>query len=287
MTFQSAAIAATSAPRALPHDASRQIHSLLDEDALWDRYWACEDTPARNALVLFYEPLVDQIVSRLPSSVRTYWEADDLRSFGLLGLIEAISRWAPRAPSATFAAYATQRIRGAVFDELRQLDWLPRTERRRVVEFKAATDALSGTLSRTPERNEILTEMGAGPAERKKVTAALHSSQLLHLEQHVDRDNTGDTVSLLDLLVADRDLEPENRAVDKERLEEVARAMKKLPDRQRTVVSCHFLGGLTQEQIGTMLGVSNSRICQIEASAMQTLRKLLVPAVANQSAPAG
>ncbi len=250
--------------------------SHAGEEALWQRYWHCRERVARNDLVLYYQPLVRLVASRLPSSVRTYWEIDDLRSFGLLGLIEAIGRWAPTSPGAMFEAYATKRVRGSMFDEMRRLDWLPRGERHRVVGYRAAGDDLYGRLRRMPERREILAEMGADDTEREKIVAAVQSSQILHLDRHVDGAPSGDETSLIDLLLSDRSLEPESRVVSEERLDEVRAAMTKLPDRQRTVVTCHFLGGLTQEQIGSMLRVSNSRVSQIEASAMQALRRLLV-----------
>ncbi|MHB1599512.1 MAG: sigma-70 family RNA polymerase sigma factor [Acidimicrobiales bacterium] len=265
--------------------ASRTV-SHAGEDALWQRYWHCREPVARNELILYYQPLVKLVASRLPSSVRTYWEIDDLRSFGLLGLIEAIGRWAPTSPGARFEAYATKRVRGSIFDEMRRLDWLPRGERRRVVDYQAAGDDLSGRLRRTPERREILAEMRADDAEREKIVAAVQSSQILHLDRHVDAAPSGEETSLIDLLVSDRSLEPESRVISEERLEEVRAAMTKLPDRQRTVVTCHFLGGLTQEQIGSMLGVSNSRVCQIEASAMQALRRLLVATGTDSTARA-
>jgi len=245
-------------------------------DAMWRTYWGTRDRAARNELILAYEPLVKVVVSRLPANVRTYWEVDDLRSFGLLGLVEAIDRWADDSTSNRFPSYATKRVRGAIFDELRRLDWLPRTVRRRVITYRATVDNLSSELGRVPETAEVLAEMGTDRASGDDVLAAVQSSQLLHLQHSIGNSAAGEDLRLIDLIVSDRDSEPEPAVLRSEQFEEIRRAVTKLPERQRTVVTLHFLGGLTQEQIGLMLGVSNSRVCQIEATAIQTLRRLLV-----------
>ncbi|HVC25805.1 MAG TPA: sigma-70 family RNA polymerase sigma factor [Acidimicrobiales bacterium] len=245
-------------------------------DALWAAHWARRDRESRNDLILAYEPLVKLVVSRLPANVRTYWEVDDLRSFGLLGLVEAIDRWADDSPASRFPSYATKRIRGSIFDELRRLDWLPRTVRRRVITYRATVDALSSELGRVPETSEVLSEMGTDGASGEDVLSAVQSSQLLHLQHSVGSTSAGEDLRLIDLIVSDREIEPEPHVLRSEQFEEIRKAVTRLPERQRTVVTLHFLGGLTQEQIGSMLGVSNSRVCQIEATAIQTLRRLLV-----------
>ena len=271
------ALPSLSETRCLPRvaRANHQLPEPDDTDALWERYWAGRDRVARNDLILAYEPLVKLVVSRLPANVRSYWEIDDLRSFGLLGLGEAIDRWASDSPANRFPSYATKRVRGAIFDELRRLDWLPRTVRRRVITYRATVDALSSELGRTPETREVLSEMGTDGAIGEDVLTAVQSSQLLHLQHSVGNAAAGEEMRLIDLIVSDRDAEPEPFVLRSEQFEEVRRAVTKLPERQRTVVTLHFLGGLTQEQIGVMLGVSNSRVCQIEATAIQTLRRLL------------
>jgi len=265
---------------------SRSAYQLPDpaeSDALWQTYWANRDRVNRNNLILAYQPLVKLVVSRLPANVRTYWEVDDLRSFGLLGLVEAIDRWSDESPSSRFPSYATKRVRGAIFDELRRLDWLPRTVRRRVITYRATVDNLSSELGRVPETHEVLREMGSDGSSAEDVLSAVQSSQLLHLQHSIGSTSAGEDLRLIDLIVSDRDSEPEPHVMRNEQFEEIRRAVTRLPERQRTVVTLHFLGGLTQEQIGTMLGVSNSRVCQIEATAIQTLRRLLTADSSHRS----
>lgn len=265
-----------SAPEVRLVRGASQLPDAETSEGLWQRYWLARDRSARNDLILAYEPLVKLVVSRLPANVRTYWEVDDLRSFGLLGLVEAIDRWASDSPANRFPSYATKRVRGAIFDELRRLDWLPRTVRRRVITYRATVDALSSELGRIPETSEVLTEMGTDASSGDELLSAVQSSQLLHLQHSVGSTAGGEDLSLIDLIVSDREIEPEPHVLRREQFEEVRRAVTRLPERQRTVVTLHFLGGLTQEQIGLMLGVSNSRVCQIEATALQTLRRLLL-----------
>lgn len=242
---------------------------------LWATYWAERDRVARNELILAYESIVHVVLARLPSTLRAHWETDDLRSFGLLGLMEAVDRFDPGSLVGRFPSYAMARVRGAIFDELRRLDWLPRTVRRRVISYRATVDELSSELGRVPQTAEVLQQMGVSGGEASGLLQAVQSSQLEHLQQETDSDSGRDAPTLFDLIAADRDAEPEAQVLFEERLSEMRAAIAALPERQRTVISLHFFGGLTQDQIGAMLGVTNSRICQIEAEAMQTLRRML------------
>lgn len=244
-------------------------------DALWAQFWHTRETAVRNELLLAYEPLVTQVVSRLPANVRNYWEIDDLHSFGVLGLVEAIDRWEEGSEAGRFAHYAMKRVRGAVFDELRRLDWLPRTVRRRVISYRTTVDSLSSELGRVPATAEVIAQMGTEGQTSSDVLAEVQSSQLLHLQHSVGSESPGEELQLIDLLAADYDAEPEARMLHEEQLAALRRAVTRLPERQRAAVTLHLLGGLTQKQIGAMLGVSNSRVCQIEATALRTLRRLM------------
>lgn len=243
--------------------------------ALWKTYWLHQDRLVRNELILNYEPVVSIVIARMPSSLRTHWEVADLHSFGLLGLVEAIDRFEPGSLPGRFPSYAMARIRGAVFDELRRLDWLPRTVRRRVINYRSTVEELSGELGRVPATGEVITEMGLNQGEASDLLQAVQSSQLMHLQQASDGNEDGESAPIIDLLATAHEDGPEAQVLFSERISEVREAITRLPERQRTVVSLRFFGGLTQDQIGVMLGVSNSRICQIESAAMGSLRRML------------
>jgi RNA polymerase sigma factor FliA len=269
MSLETAATAKRRTPRSQTQDASEEASA----QQLWSRYWGDTTQPLRNELLLHYKYLTAQAVSRLPSSIRTHWDTDDLESIATLGLVEAIERFEENSVVERFPSYAASRIRGAVFDELRRLDWLPRTVRRRVITYRSTAETLSAELGRTPESTEILHEMGADSTASHKILTEVQSAQLARLDEPAG-GGRGETISVADT-VASRTIAPDESLIAAEELDELRAAVAALPERQRTVISLHLLGGLTQEQIGAMLGVTNSRICQIEAAALQTLRKVL------------
>jgi RNA polymerase sigma factor FliA len=253
--------------------------TTTDDDAakaiLWEKFWAAREREYRNQLILAYQPLVYAVTARLPIRVRANWELCDLQSYGTLGLIEAIDRFDEASEPGRFASYAMKRIRGAIYDELRRLDWLPRTIRRRVITYQTTADELSNQLGRVPETNEVLTSMGVEKTVGNAIRQELHSAQLVHLQQGETPDDGSVGYKLIDQLISDREGEPEPQILHAERLGELREALKRLPERQRTVITLHLLGGVTQEQVGLVLGVSNSRVCQIEAAAIQALRQLM------------
>ncbi len=255
--------------------ATAMVTDVASLERLWQQFWARRDREDRNNLVLAYNEIVNTVASRLPANVRANWSLDDLKSSGVLGLIEAIDRFDEESQISMFPAYAQQRIRGAIYDELRRLDWLPRTIRRRVITYRVAVDDLSSELGRMPNRSEVMNSMGVDPSSENDLMKQVQSAQLTHFQQVKDEDDWSAAYRSIDQLVSDHAEQPEAQILAAERIASLRTAITKLPERQRTVVTLHFLGGLTQDQIGAILSVSNSRVSQIEASAIKTLRHLL------------
>jgi RNA polymerase sigma factor FliA len=264
MTVQQASPAATPLLAESPLDTERE---------LWLRFWSERDRGTRNELLLYYHHLAGQAVNRLPSAIRLHWDGGDLESFATLGLVEAIERFEEGSIVNRFPSYAMSRIRGAIFDELRRLDWLPRTVRRRVITYRSTAEALSSELGRTPESDEVIAEMGAEPTAKHQILREVQSAQLAQLDAPLD-SGRGETTTFAEAVEAVGGAPDEGLLAEEERAQ-LRQAILALPERQRTVISLHLLGGLTQEQIGAMLGVSNSRVCQIEAMALQSLRRTL------------
>ena len=244
-------------------------------ERLWKQFWARRDLADRNNLVVAYKEIVSTVAARLPADVRAHWNLDDLKSSGLLGLIEAIGRFDEDSLISLFPGYAQQRIRGAIYDELRRLDWLPRTIRRRVITYRVVVDNLSSELGRMPNRAEVMDSMGIDPSAESELEQQVQSAQLTHFRQVEDEDDWSAAYRSLDQLISDFADQPESRLLAAERASTLRAAIAKLPERQRTVITLHFFGGLTQDQIGAILSVSNSRVSQIESSAIKTLRHLL------------
>lgn len=237
----------------------------------WHHYWETRDPAARNELTLIYLPIVRAAVGRLPAEMRLHWDTEDLESFGLLGLLDAIDRFERGSDPRLFPAYAHKRVRGAVYDELRRLDWLPRSVRRRVVAYRRAVDGLSGELGRTPSAAEVFAAMGVEGARGAEIMRDLQTAQLASIHQ----GDTSEDQSFSDHLMSDRSREPESEVVASSEIEEMRNAVAALPERQRIVINLRFLGGLTQSQVATVLELSTSRISQIETAALGELRRML------------
>jgi RNA polymerase sigma factor FliA len=244
-------------------------------ERMWEQYRRQPDQVHRNDLLLAYEPLVLMVVSQLSDAVRAYWERDDLASFGLIGLISAIDRFDDASAIERFPAYASMCIRGAIFDELRRLDWLPRGVRRHVTEYQAAADHLGHELGRTPASAEVLEAMGVTDAQRSDVMSGIRSSQLLHLDHIVEVENADGSVRLVETLTDEKSASPEDSVVGTSEIDELRKAVDDLPERQRLVVTLHLFHGFTFEQVGKQLGVTASRACQIESEALKSLRSML------------
>ena len=249
--------------------------NIADLERLWVQFWTRRDSELRNKLVVNYNGIVHTVASRLPANVRSNWSLDDLKSSGVLGLIEAVDRFEEGSQISVFPAYAQQRIRGAIYDELRRLDWLPRTIRRRVITYRVAVDDLSSELGRMPDRSEVMKEMGVDASSENDLMQQVQSAQLTHFQQSTGEDDWAASYRSIDQLVSNAADQPEFQLLETERIDSLRAAITKLPERQRTVITLHFLGGLTQDEIGAVLSVSNSRVSQIESSAINALRHLL------------
>ena len=255
--------------------ATRFNYSDPSYARLWERFRTGGDRRSRNDLLLAYEPLVLLVINQLSPGLRAYWDRDDLQSFGILGLLAAIDRFAAESPIGRFPSYASTCIKGAIFDEMRRLDWLPRGIRRHVTEYRHAADSLGHELGREPATTEILDSMGVSGDARSDVLAGVHSSQLLHLDHVVEVESADGTFRLVETLTDERIAGPEDAAVASDELLMLRRAVEELPERQRLVVTLHMFNGFTLEQVGTQIGVTASRACQIEAEAVRTLRRVL------------
>jgi RNA polymerase sigma factor for flagellar operon FliA len=247
-------------------------HKTLDQ--IWARYGTDRDLVYRNELVVAYQTLVNETVQRLPAYILGYWEADDLRSFGQDGLVRAIMRWSGPENS-KFEQYARRCIRGAIFDELRRLDWMPRTARRRVISYRTTYDSLVVELGRNPRPEEVCTAMGLTDRQATELMSELNASQLLHLEGRAALQARPDG-AFLDV-ITDEGAEPEAEILASAELEALNEAMETLSEREHTVLFLAFFGGLTQEQIGRIIRVGGPQVCKIHSCALRKLRSVLGP----------
>jgi len=232
---------------------------------------AATNLDARDQLVIDHVPLVKSMAQRLAQRLPSQVEMNDLISVGVLGLIDAAGRYKPTL-GVPFDAFARRRVHGAMLDALRELDWAPRSLRRLRRDMDSTVANLRHTLGREPEESEIAAAMDLSPQEYDKALAQLRTLEIGSLRQL--EAPAPDGTSLLELCV-----DPGEGAVAqlerKELREHLARAIEQLPERERHILALYYEQELTLAEIGEVIGVGESRVCQLRSLALSRLRTAL------------
>ncbi len=221
-----------------------------------------------NAMLRQYSPLVrrlaHQMMAKLPANV----EVDDLIQVGMIGLADALSRFDP-AQGVQIETFATQRIRGAMLDELRGADWLSRGTRKQQRDIEKAVHRLEQRLGRAPHESEIAVEMGLSLDDYQEMLGKVRGTQLIYLE-----DMSGDEgdQDFLDRHVADRGSDPQHLLQDDRMRHALVEAIKKLPEREQLVMSLYYEEDMNLKEIAAVLGVTESRVCQLHSQSIARLR---------------
>jgi RNA polymerase sigma factor for flagellar operon FliA len=242
---------------------------------LWRRYKSSADERARERLVVAYSPLVKYVAGRMSSGLPAHVEEADLISYGLGGLISAIDRF-DLSREIKFETYAISRIRGAIIDELRTLDWVPRSVRARARQFERANMKLEAKLQRAPTDEEMSSELGITVDDFQDALLQISTSTIVALDELWSvSDSTGDSVSLLDT-IPDRGAPDPQAVVDQAELRDrIADAIAALPEREKLVIALYYYENLTLREIGEVLGVTESRVSQLHTKAVLRLRSKL------------
>ena len=244
-------------------------------DDLWRSYKAHGDPRLREQLILHYSPLVKYVAGRVGVGLPANVEQADFVSSGVFGLIDAIEKFDPER-AIKFETYAISRIRGAIIDELRALDWIPRSVRQKARAVERAYATLEVSLKRTPHDTEVAAEMGIVLDDLHTIFSQLSLANVVALDELLHPGGeSGDRVSLVDTLVDTAADNPVEVAEGRELRRLLARAINTLPDREKTVVSLYYYEGLTLAEIGQVLGVTESRVSQIHTKAVLQLRAKL------------
>ena len=221
-----------------------------------------------NAMLKQYSPLVrrlaHQMIAKLPANV----ELDDLIQVGMIGLSDALTRF-DAAQGVMFETFATQRIRGAMLDELRGADWLSRGTRKQQRDIEKAVHRLEQRLGRAPHESEIAVEMGLSLDDYQEMLGKVRGTQLIYLE-----DMSGDEgdQDFLDRHVADRGSDPQHLLQDDRMRHALVEAIKKLPEREQLVMSLYYEEDMNLKEIAAVLGVTESRVCQLHSQSIARLR---------------
>jgi RNA polymerase sigma factor for flagellar operon FliA len=239
---------------------------------LWRRYKDEGDDGARERLVVAYSPMVKFVAGRLGAGLPAHVEDADLISYGLVGLIGAIERFEPER-GIKFETFAMTRIRGSIIDELRSLDWVPRSVRSRAREIETAQAKLEHELQRAPTEEEKL-KMSEEELQASLLEIANSSVYALD-ELWTVSDSSGDQVSLLDTIPDDGAADPQEALASNEVKDRLTEAIGSLPEREQLVVALYYYENLTLREIGEVLGVTESRVSQLHTKAVMRLKSHL------------
>ncbi len=239
---------------------------------LWVAYKASESVSLRDRLILHYSPLVKYVAGRVGVGLPPNVEQADLVSYGIFGLIDAINKF-DLERAIKFETYAISRIRGAIIDELRAIDWIPRSVRSKAREVERAYASLESKLHRTPSEAEVAAEMEIGVGDLHRIFNQVSFVNVVALDELLSvGGEKGDKLSLVDTLEDTKAEDPVLSFESDETKFLLAKAINTLPEREKIVVTLYYYEGLTLAEIGQVLGVTESRICQMHTKAVLQLR---------------
>jgi RNA polymerase sigma factor FliA len=246
-------------------------------EALWRSYTADHDPAVREQLILNYAPLVKYVAGRVAVGMPANVEHADLVSYGIFGLMDAIEKF-DVSKGFKFETYAITRIKGAIIDELRSVDWVPRSVRSKARKLEAAMQRLESLLHRSPSEEELAAELEWTVDELQETLAKVSMTSMAALDEVLDVGE-GDRIALVDTLQDLHTILPEESFDDLETKQMLRTAMTRLSEREQTVLALYYFEGMTLAQVGDVLGVTESRICQIHTKAVLSLRAKLAAQV--------
>jgi len=252
-------------------EAKKQANREQEEEdqKLWLQYKASRDQRIKDSLILKYASFVKYVAGRIAVNLPSNVEFDDLVSYGILGLIDAIDKYDPER-NVKFKTYAKTRIRGAIFDELRVLDWTPRSIRQKARKLEKAYAKLEAKLGRDATDEEIADFLKIDISELHKLFDETKKSLLLSLDEIFYDDEEGS--SRFDFVENQKSDNPQLKIEEAEAKKILAEAISKLSDRERMVITLYYYEDLTSKEIGKILGVSDSRVSQLHTKAILRLR---------------
>ncbi len=242
---------------------------------LWRRYKDDGDPRARERLVLAYAPLVKYVAGRMASGLPAHVEEADLISYGLIGLISAIERFEPER-QIRFETFAVTRIKGSIIDELRSMDWVPRSVRAKAREIERANAKLEHQLHRAPTDQEMAKALDSTVEEFQASLVRISNSSVVALDElWTVSDSSGDQVSLLDTIQDPTSVDPAREMDLTDMKDRLADAIARLPEREKLVIALYYYENLTLREIGEVLSVTESRVSQLHTKAVLRLKSRL------------
>ena len=243
--------------------------SEKESESLWKEYGKTHAKELRDQLVENYLPLVNVIAGRIAISLPPHIDRDDLISSGFFGLLDAIERYDLKRQN-KFETYAGVRIRGAILDYLRSKDWIPIAVRQKIRSYEQCVGKLEGRLGRSATDEEIAEAMGISVEELGKVVTEINVATVIPLDDYMRAETAANAIP-----------SPQETVEKRERQQMLAKAIERLPERERQVVALYYHEELTMKEISMVLSISEARVCQLHTKAIFRLRGFLAREKAN------
>ena len=257
----------------LEYSSYNKIKRLSDSELeeLWNEYLADKTKKdLRDKLIVQYIYLTRYVIGRVKLNLPTTFSLEDITSYGVEGLIDAIEKYTPDR-GARFETYALMRIRGTIIDKVRSQDWIPRSTRKKIKEIKVIAEKLKQTLGRAATNTEIANVLGI---EKEKVDALM--AEETQVTSIYDKKGAADeSVEIIDTIQDEQLQNPLDKLVDKDVKQELQQALKRLPERERMIMVLYYHENMTLKEIGETISVSESRVCQLHAQAIMKLKNIL------------
>ena len=246
----------------------------LSEDeltALWEEYLKDKtNKAARDTLIVQYIYLIRYVVGRVKVTLPATISIEDIAGYGVEGLINAIERYSPQK-NTRFETYALIRIRGAIIDRIRAQDFLPRSVRKKIKDIQAAQEKLKQDLGRMPTTTEVANYLDMEPDKVNQLLAEDTTMTSLYDK----RGNTDDSVEIIDTIQDENKLNPQEKAEEQNVKQELEKALKRLPERERIIMVLYYQENMTLKEIGETINMSESRVCQLHAQGIMKLKNIL------------
>lgn len=249
------------------------IKRLTEDElaALWQEYLKDKSNKAvRDTLIVQYIYLIRYVVGRVKVTLPATISVEDIAGYGVEGLINAIERYSPQK-NTRFETYALIRIRGSILDRIRSQDFLPRSVRKKIKDIKNAQEHLKQELGRMPTTQEVAGFLDMDP---EKVTQIL-SEDTTMTSLYDKKGSTDDSVEIIDTIEDTNKLNPQEQAEEKNVKQELEKALRRLPERERIIMVLYYQENMTLKEIGETINMSESRVCQLHAQAIMKLKNIL------------
>ncbi|MFT9494982.1 FliA/WhiG family RNA polymerase sigma factor [Anaerosolibacter sp.] len=240
----------------------------MQNNILWDKYIKTRDKQIKDQLIIEYIDLVKIIAGRLYNNYGNHIEFDDLVSYGIFGLLDAIDKFDPKK-NVKFETYAHIRVRGAIIDQLRNLDWIPRSVRQKYKKLEEAYQIIENKSGRSANDEDVAMALGISVDELNNILSDVHSFTVVSLEEKI--------INNANFAIIDDDInnEPQQYFEQEEMKEILIDCVNNLPEREKKIISLYYYSELTYKEISAIMGISESRISQLHTKAMMRLKSRL------------